>query len=306
MDHNSRLKTYGKVLAGFAVLLLNTYSFAQCSADAGENIHSCPNDPDAHEVEIGGNPTALSGTPPFEYTWSIEPIELGFPGSGLILTASDILTDTTSSNPAVIDRGAKDSITFYLKVEDDLGCVSLDTCIVSFTTFYYDLGGGYTYNIMEGDSVFLDYDENVGVNNNTPLSYLWQPSHGLTVDTLPTEFWAKPTHDISYYVTVEDTFGCVTTGAPMYHINVNHVGLDSEKVENHFRIYPNPASDQIQFDSGKIDQVRRIEIFNTHGEIIKEVKPAPTISISDLSPGTYLLKLELNNEETIVREMVTW
>lgn len=304
MDQNSILKRYIHVLNSFVVIsLISTYSFTQCSASAGEDIHSCPNDPDAYAVEIGGNPTALTGTPPFDYTWSIEPIELGFPGSGLILTASDVLSDSTSSNPEVIDRAAKDTIAFYLKVEDNTGCISRDTCIVSFTTFYYHLTE-YGYNIMEGDSVFLEQSENVGVNNNVPLSYLWQPSHGLTVDTLASGFWAKPTQDISYYVTVEDTFGCVTAGAHMYHFSVQHVGLTLQKLEENFRIYPNPASDKIKFVSGKMDRVKRIVIFNTFGEIVKKVKHVPTISISDLPAGTYLLKLELNNEETIVREIV--
>lgn len=304
MDHNSRLKTYIDLLASFpVVLLISSYSYGQCSADAGEDIHSCPNDPDAYAVEIGGDPTALTGTPPFEFTWSIEPIELGYPGSGLILTASDVLTDTTSSNPAVIDRAAKDSITFYLKVVDNMGCISRDTCIVSFTTFYYHLAE-YGYNIMEGDSVFLDQSENVGVNNNVPLSYLWQPSHGLPVDSLPTGFWAKPTQDISYYVTVEDTFGCVTTGAPMYHINVHHVGLTSEKLEDYFRIYPNPASEEIHFINGDLNKVKRIIIYNMLGECFMNIKPTKTISVGNLPSGTYQIELKLHTGKILIKELI--
>lgn len=157
---------------------------------------------------------------------------------------------------------------------------------------------------MDGDSVYLNQTENVGVNNDMPLSYLWQPSHGLIVDTLPTNIWAKPTQDISYYVTVEDSLGCVTTGAPMYHINVHHVGLTANKLKDNFRIYPNPALNQIHFINGNMDKIKRIVIFNTFGEIVKNVKPSKTISITDLSSGTYHIELRFNNGESLIREVI--
>lgn len=293
----------GSFLTILVFLLTSQAGLSQCEADAGMDIHSCSTDPDANAIQIGGAPTAMLGTPPFEFTWSIEAIELAFPGSGIYFTASDVLNDTTLANPSIIERYVKDSIEFHLQVEDGLGCITYDTCIVSFTNFIYGLDI-FGYEIMEGDSVFLNGNPNVGVDNNMPLSYLWLPSDGLAVDTLPSGFWAKPDNDISYYLTVEDTMGCTATGSPLYHINVGHVGYSENQLDELLHIYPNPTSDILKIDYANSNEIKEIVIIDLDGRQRKSFVPSKTITVSDLPSGTYYLKLHLTDDRFLQRKII--
>ncbi|HBH05174.1 MAG TPA: hypothetical protein DDX92_01050 [Flavobacteriales bacterium] len=148
-------------------------SNAQVTAEAGNSFHSCPGDANSDSVMIGGMPTASGGFAPYTYEWSIEPIELGFPGSGLFFYASDILTDSTIANPLIIDRFASDTIAFFLKVTDSNGSTSLDSCIVTFSNFGITLKS-YVYIINAGDSVWMDMGVNIG-GGLPPETFLWQP-----------------------------------------------------------------------------------------------------------------------------------
>jgi len=114
------------VLLG-SFLALTQFVDAQCVADAGIDKHNCFSD---SSVQIGGSPTAIGGTPPYTFEWSIDPIPYA-PPIFPFLYASDILDDTTISNPTFIYNEAEDSIPFYLKIIDSFGCISYDTIIVT-------------------------------------------------------------------------------------------------------------------------------------------------------------------------------
>jgi len=49
-------------------------AFGQCVADAGESVHRCSPDSIVH---LGGSPTAIVGTAPYTYEWTIDPIPTG-------------------------------------------------------------------------------------------------------------------------------------------------------------------------------------------------------------------------------------
>ncbi len=77
------------------------------SANAGESMMIPPNTP----TSVGGAPSAQYGTPPYEYTWSINPTE------GASLSALDV------ANP-IFEAQIADIYTLTLVVEDSKGFVS--------------------------------------------------------------------------------------------------------------------------------------------------------------------------------------
>lgn len=271
---------------------------AQCIADAGVNKISCPTDSDADSIQIGGNPSASSGIPPYSYSWHIKPIQW-FPGSFKIY-ASDILDDTTSSNPHIIDRWADDTITFYLSISDSLGNDCTDSTEIIFSNFIYSLSTRF-YSINFGDSIFLNDGVNVdgGIGN---LTYLWRPNHGLNDSTKATGFWAKPDSSLRYYVTVTDEMGCSDRGPDFYFITVNHIGIDENKLDTLVTIFPNPTTTILNISMEEL-RPSKVSIYNVVGqEIYTSSMFKEEIDISILPNGIYILTLETS--EGIVRKKI--
>lgn len=243
---------------------------AQLVTNAGIDIHSCDMDTNANAILIGGSPTAANGTLPYTYSWSIAPLELGFPGSGLYLSASDILNDTTVANPILIERYAASSIDFFLKVTDATGIISYDTCKVSFSNFMQHLMN-YSWVINSGDSAFIDVGSNVGGGVGT-LSYLWQPSNSLSDSTLEIGFWARPSTTTNYFVTATDSMGCSMTGAPFCSVNVNPLNIDNIEDRNMLNVFPNPTHSYLNISySTTTNSKTQIRIVNSKGHIVKEI-----------------------------------
>lgn len=70
------------------------------------------------------------------------------------------------------------------------------------------------------------------------------------------------------------------------------------------RIYPNPATNAVQFDTD--ESILRVELFNLQGQMVKvETGDVRTLNISDLSNGIYMLKVTTPNgvaTQKIVKE----
>ena len=78
------------------LLALFFYTNAQLKVDAGNDIIVCSEG--VEEYRIGGCPVASGGIEPYTYTWSGKRKRL--PNSNYWIFASDILDDTTKSNPS--------------------------------------------------------------------------------------------------------------------------------------------------------------------------------------------------------------
>jgi hypothetical protein len=260
---------------------------AQCTASAGEDLHGCVTDAALPVLSIGGAPTAQGGTPPYTYAWSTAPIPL-YPGSSIIFHASDLLNDTTVANPVVIDGYFMDQITFRVRITDAAGCTSVDSCRVSFSTFYHHLMH-YMWGILQGDSIFLEYGSNVagGVG---PLTYQWQPSHGLSDTTLFTGFWAKPDSSIAYYVTVTDSMGCSSTGSPLYFINVHPVGVADTPAQESIRLAHDQAGDVIRLLRPEGMAITSVQLCNSSGHVVRQRDgKVEAIYLGGLARGVYVL-----------------
>ena len=258
---------------------------AQVVTNAGIDIHSCDMDTNANAILIGGSPSAANGTLPYTYSWSIAPIELGFPGSGLFLSASDILNDTTVANPILIERYAASSINFFLKVTDATGIISYDTCKVSFSNFMQHLMN-FSWLIYPGDSAFINVGSNLSGGVGT-LTYLWQPSNCLSDSTLETDFWARPSTTTNYFVTVTDSLGCSRTGAPFCAVNANPLDIDNLEDINMLNVFPNPTHGLLKISYSMTKNLRTpIKIINSQGQIVQEIFNPPLFDNNTLVVDT--------------------
>lgn len=236
----------------------------QFIAEAGQDIVVCSDWNGLDTIQIGGNPTATGGIPPYTYFWETT-WDLGL----LIYTASDFLNDTSIANPSVVSSG--EDLTFYLTVIDSESNISTDSVQVGFTNYGTHLGYG-TYYIEQGDSVFLSGMQNV-FGGFPPLQYLWRPNHGLS-DSTSLSFWAKPDSSVAYYLSVTDSSGCIAVGAPVYHVSVTPSSvelLDQEKIR--INAFPNPTNGQISITiEGNNSNVKEIEFIDTKGQIVLKTK----------------------------------
>ncbi len=288
------------VLIGF----VQQFSMAQCTANAGPDQHSCPNDSTAF-LQLGGNPTASLGIPPYAYSWSIKPIQW-FPG----IKASDLLNDTTAANPFVIDRSLYDTIIFYLNVTDSIGNTCADSCMVTFSNFTHFLYY-YTFDINEGDSLYLNHGLDVLPQTYMPvqvpldslITCLWRPDRGLKDSTTCSGFWAKPDSSVKYYVTITDHFGCSDAGGPFYQITVHPIGMAENALNEYVSIYPNPSYGIINIKKKGHLEILSLRILNLMGETVFICKNNyDQIDISHLHNGIYVLSME--TDQGVIRKKI--
>ena len=292
------MKTY--LLLLILVFSANMRLVAQCTANAGGVLHRCS--PDS-SVQLGGNPTAVTGVPPFSYEWSIEPIAF-VPPAIPYLYASDILGDTTAANPFLLYNNVGDSIAFFLKITDSFGCISRDTMILTTTHFGIHLLS-WNYYINPGDSVYLNEVPNIGSGYGTTF-YDWDPSHGLSDTTLFSGFWAKPDTSTSYTATVTDSKGCSRTAQePTYHVYVNTVGLNESNLpESPLTIYPNPVDGSLQLLAHDM-QIEGITLLDLNGKtLLKKEGSLSELKLPPVPAGIYILEVNLSNGKVVRKEII--
>lgn len=276
------------------ILLLTQINFVngQCNADAGPDIVVCSDWNGLDTVQIGGNPTASGGTPPYTYIW-----ETTWNVGSWTYTASDFLNDTTLANPSVINSG--EDLTFFLTIIDSESNICTDSVHVDFTNFGTHLMY-VIYNIQQGDSIYLSGLENV-FGGFPPFQYLWRPNHGLT-DSTSLSFWAKPDTSVAYYLTLTDSSGCSAVGAPVYFVYVTPVSIDQNEAEIvNVKVFPNPANEHIMITlTGNYPEVKNYEIFDNQGRLIHEVKTKEKtikLEIKPLTKGINFYKITASGKQ---------
>ena len=280
----------------FCLLLLYLPAIAQLKADAGEDLIVCT--PDDGEYVMGGSPTASGGVEPYTYTWSGSLLDPDIP-SNYWINASDILNDTTISNPTVkFENIPLEWFTLFLKVEDAMGETAYDSVkIVDGSIWIQTIYIGPD-TIFRGDSVQLI--GNPYFNNNfVPLTFLISPSYGLS-DSTDVYGWAKPEYSITYYIQATNSLGCSSEKAKYWHIEVIDTTINSvqnsEFINFGLRFYPNPAKNQVNFTNPFGTKIKKIELIDFSGRIVQTWETmeltGKTLNLKNVLPGIYLIKAE--------------
>jgi hypothetical protein len=289
-----------EIFTTLMLLMLTQLTVAQCQANAGGNIHVCKG-MYTTTATLGGTPTASGGTPSYTYCWSTN--SMGF-------LASTLLNDTTLANPTLTANIAV-PVNFYLKVTDALGCVSYDTCKVTFSQFTYGLGYATVYidqnMINNGDSITINL-MTVSGSSYTPYTYSWSPAYGLGTTTLATWFQALPAVSTVYSVTVTDNKGCKSKPTAVYYVFVCPAGQvvdafgfscvpggihETSVNKINLSVYPNPASNKATIELPQ-SGIYAIKLSNLLGSACQEISSAgekSEIDLSQLNKGIYFLQV---------------
>lgn len=148
-------------------------------------------------VDLGGKPTATSGTGPLSYSWS----------------PNYAINNTSIANPMA--RPALDT-TYYLVVTDSVGCKSNDsTRITSWLKPTASAGISPGYLCLR-DSAIIGGSPS-GSGGQGVLTFLWTPS--TVSDSTASNPYAKPTGTTNYLLTVTDTNGCQDTSHVFVGVN---------------------------------------------------------------------------------------
>lgn len=237
---------------------------AQCIVSAGPDIHWCRTINNADTLQFQSS--ILAGAAPIRYSWSIDPIIIS---GNLTFHASIFLSDTTASNPKILDSWGPE-MTFYLEATDANGMKCRDS--VSLTTSQFaEIPMVDTTTIFAGDSIRL-LPPNVGSVYGGPSadSVVWRPNEGLN-DSNAVRPWAKPGRSVVYRCKIWDSAGCSQEGSPFQYVFVSYLNDDSSPI-GQFGVYPNTLAanqtNRIAVEAPKGINKFNLTLFDVSGSLV--------------------------------------
>lgn len=172
--------------------------------DAGADTAICA----GTSVQIGGSPTASSGSAPYAYSWS--------PTVGLSLPN----IPNPVASPIVIT-------TYQLTVTDNKGCSATDIVTVNVRSNpVVNAGADKSLVACVADTTFIGGIPAVVSGGTAPYTYQWSPATGLSSTTVQNPLVTGITATTSYQLLVTDTFGC--QGADFVIVNLLPSTLQAE------------------------------------------------------------------------------
>lgn len=171
----------------------------------------------------------------------------------------------------------------YCLVDLQKQVIALDSVVPNFTFTNSNLSADFTNTSLFSDSVSWNFgDGTLAGNLNTP-------THTYSV--------IDSTYNVWLYAYNECTVDSV-----MFQVTTDNVGLTD--FENLVSIYPNPASQVLTITN--LPNTTNVTLYNLLGEIVESTvtqNTKHTLNVTDLSEGTYILRIN-HNRETIVKKIV--
>ncbi|HAI18441.1 MAG TPA: hypothetical protein DCM10_10670, partial [Xanthomarina gelatinilytica] len=88
----------------------------------------------------------------------------------------------------------------------------------------------------------------------------------------------------------------------VYDTDIETLGLNNESRSTQFKIYPNPANNQVNIQLQKGLEFKKVNIYNTLGQLINTSKEK-IINTTHLSPGMYLIEIE-TNQGNVTKQLI--
>jgi hypothetical protein len=206
------------------------------------------------------------------------------PGETVALIASGGISHTfmpgslVGNSPTVQPQ----TTTIYTVSGFDLNCVGINTVEVKvFSNPSLNLN-------MVPDMICRGETSTITVQG--AASYFWQ--HG----SANAEVVVRPIRDSIFVVDGYSTEGCKSTGNII--VRVQDCTALSESEGARFELFPNPASGILHLHTSVDVRDLKFEFYNTEGRLVKVTKSETSpveISVADLAPGIYLVRIGFHN-----------
>lgn len=87
------------------------------------------------------------------------------------------------------------------------------------------------------------------------------------------------------------------------------VGIEKQEHEKEVRVYPNPCSDVLLFESRRLPGSARIEILDSSGRCVEQltgqhVSGVFSINVAHLPPGAYFVKISAEGQQALVNKLI--
>lgn len=84
-------------------------------------------------------------------------------------------------------------------------------------------------------------------------------------------------------------------------VNATTASVD-ENALNAIKMYPNPTNGRLSFDN--ITDIQKIEVLDVHGKTVRTVINQNSIDIESLTPGVYIARIGLSNDQSVVKKVI--
>jgi hypothetical protein len=184
-----------------------------------------------------------------------------------------------------------DRDTYVVARVHDMHCYNADTTFITVNNpVNFDLGNGV--KIKPGQehtfkpSIYFDSWE-----TDTILTYNWFKDYkGNSISTQP---FLTVNETAVYYLEIGDSLDCKSIDSVALLVTAS---VNNQQVASDFRVFPNPAQNQIrlQFDGHDGE----LEIYDINGRIVfsNQVFNQQIVDLENLVNGTYLIRLNVNDK----------
>lgn len=245
------------------------------------------------------------------------------------LTVNQLPTALVSGGDSICDDGSVANIRIdltgtppwqfvYSNGIDSTYIESQTTSPYQFTT---SIQGTYTVTTLQDENCTGTADgiADVVVLPTPPAPIIYENENELFSDALSGNQWYKddvaidgatgqsysPAED-GYYYDIATINGCKSDTSNIIHVIIDNI---IQYGNNNIHIYPNPAKDYVSIQSStSLSGIMKIAIYSYNGMMVKSFENTNkssvgeySIDIRNLSPGIYLLKINVNNKNAIYK-----
>jgi hypothetical protein len=167
----------------------------------------------------------------------------------------------------------------------------------------------------DGDNASLEYYENQSCNAQVSILFegttLTAQIDGVEYQWIDCETgfdYPNATNKVfnpiasgSYAVRIQDESGCIATSGC---IQVVITGIEDLPTQDQLSIYPNPSSGRFTIKNESNDVIDQIVVFDLSGKSVYRFVENEMIDFSNILPGLYLVRIELQNGGEIIRKLI--
>ncbi|HQQ93559.1 MAG TPA: T9SS type A sorting domain-containing protein [Bacteroidia bacterium] len=189
--------------------------------------------------------------------------------------------------------------------------IGTDVCVDQVSCIDIDLPAyaGPDKWFLPGDSVYIGRESDIEIDESCIWYKMTSPTTSVTIDTIA-GLWVKPVATTTYVV--RQQLWCSGVKWDTVVVSLSGVGLNElQAIENDISVFPNPASDYLQFQYTLdiSDPFIGCTIYNSLGQIMREDamefrNKKARIQINDLNNGVYSIELKNSSGQLIKRRFV--